>query len=243
MAPKPSAAGSNLSNYQHHGVSSAFGMITGGGGAYEDMLSAGVTSGSDFARKMYGSSLSKTTSLPTTGGDVGSGVVGVAGGGASSAFTKHTYEGSKSMVGSAAGSYSFGMPGNQGYMGAAYMGVSVDISLFFCCQCYCLQPFHFTGILSYIPITIIYSIRYPLCPSTIITCPQLPTRFYKEVDHMTLLVEMWSQEFSPLAPEGFKSMATKVWLRTRIRVCGHKGPTLENQKLQANKKKISFLSV
>lgn len=122
MAPKPSAAGSNLSSYQHHGGSSAFGVAAGGGGAYEDMLSAGVSTGSEFGSKMYGSSLSKSASLPTTGGDVGSGLGGVAGGGASSAFTKHTYEGSKSMVGSGATGYNYGMPSNQGYM--PYMGVS-----------------------------------------------------------------------------------------------------------------------
>lgn len=97
----------------------------GGGATYEDMLSAGGSSGSaahdQFASKMYGSSLSKSTGLPTTGGDVGSGLGGGAGGGVSSAFTKHTYDGSKSMGVSATGGYNYA---NQGYMGA-YMGVSV----------------------------------------------------------------------------------------------------------------------
>ena len=118
MPPKPSATGSNLSSYQHHVGSSPFGMGAGGAGSYEDMLSAGVSSGSEFGSKMYGSSLSKSASLPTTGGDVGSALG--AGGAASSAFTKHTYEGSKSMGGSAAGGYNYGIPGNQGY----YVGVS-----------------------------------------------------------------------------------------------------------------------
>ena len=123
MAPKPSGAGSSLSSYQHqhHGGSSGFGAATGNTGTYEDMISGGVSSGSashdQFGSKMYGSSLSKSTGLPTTGGDVGSAL----GGGASSAFTKHSYEGSKSMGGSAAGNFNYGM-GNQGYLG--YMGVS-----------------------------------------------------------------------------------------------------------------------
>ena len=89
--------------------------------------SAGSTTHDQFASKIYGSALSKS-GIPSTGGDMGSGL----GGGASSAFSKQHFEGSKSMGGSA-NSYNYGL-GNQYHLG--YMGVSeVVVTAQLCSYC------------------------------------------------------------------------------------------------------------